>query len=328
MKKTFCIILLAAAFLPTRAQHQINSFFDDMGIVALETQELKNDTVVSVFHRREDVVWSRIVYSIIDMRYKQNFEMYYPTNFEDPKFKSLFGVIIDAIANGDGAGKYLQVYPKPMNTDLKPRFNQDPSPRSQIQGFLELAQDEDAGGAGFDFGAMQGAEGMEDIDMSVINAAASVVNYDSAANVMTVSEYYDQFVRNQYKFLVQEVIFFDKHYSRLYRQIMAVAPLYAPLGKDEDPYECLFQQITFWIPFRDLRPYLAHQYMIASRNSSKRITYDEFFAKRLYTSYLVGEENIYDRVIPEYLKTEKDIKQEQARIETELLNFEQDLWEY
>ena len=74
--------------------------------------------------------------------------------------------------------------------------------------------------------------------------------------------------------------------------------------------------------------YLAMQYAIPNRNEVKRVTFDEFFQKHLYTSYIVGEGNMYNRWIPDYAKTEADVKKEQQRIATELLNFEQDLWEY
>ena len=84
----------------------------------------------------------------------------------------------------------------------------------------------------------------------------------------------------------------------------------------------------FWIPFDALRPYLAMQYAIPNRNEVKRVTFDDFFQKRLFTSYIVGEGNMYNRWIPDYAKSHEDIKKEQERIATELLNFEQDLWEY
>lgn len=325
MKKIAFIALLMLVGLNVRAQHQINSFFDNMGAVRLETQELRNDTVVSIFHRTEDVVWSRVVYSIIDLRYKQNFEMYFPANMDNPKFRSLFGVILDAVTEG------MPVYGKPMNADLIPRFADSLLiSRGEIVPLVELKQGDEGAAGGFDLGAMEGMEGMEDVDFAALSQTPAILIYDSINDKLQVNlEYYSQYVRNQYKFLIQEVIFFDKHYSRLYRQIMAIAPLYAPNGGDSgDPYETLFGQIVFWIPFKELRPYMAHQYMISSKNSTKRVSYDEFFAKRLYSSYIVGEDNIYDRVIPEYLKTEPDIKKEQKRIEAELLNFEQDLWEY
>ena len=70
MKKISVFLLALLSCAVTYAQHNVNSFFDDMGLVRLETQELKeaSDTLVTVFHRSDDVVWSRVVYRIIDMR--------------------------------------------------------------------------------------------------------------------------------------------------------------------------------------------------------------------------------------------------------------------
>jgi hypothetical protein len=93
--------------------------------------------------------------------------------------------------------------------------------------------------------------------------------------------------------------------------------------------DMLRQSIVCWIPFDKLRPYLAMQYVIPNRNETKRVTYDEFFQKRLYTSYIVGEGNMYNRWIPDYKFNDiQGIRKEQERIAAELLNFEQDLWEY
>ena len=69
-------------------------------------------------------------------------------------------------------------------------------------------------------------------------------------------------------------------------------------------------------------------HLMQSDNDSKRVTFDEFFIKKLYTSYIVGTSNVYDRMIPDYAKTPDDIAREQERVEWELLSAEQDLWEY
>ena len=139
---------------------------------------------------------------------------------------------------------------------------------------------------------------------------------------------YNNFVRNQVKYLIQEVIFFDKHTSRLHRQLIAIAPLQPDLANGSDPMEFLRGSIRFWVIYKDLRPYLAKHYMIPLGNDTKRVTFEEFFQKRMFSSYLVGEGNMYNRMILDYAKDEAQAKKEQERIETEMLNFEQDLWEY
>lgn len=321
MKKLNLVLLLLMSVTMVNAQHKINSFFDQMGAARLQTEELKNDTIITIFHRQDDVVWYRTVYSIIDLRFKQNYVMYYPTSFDNPRYKSLFGVMMNAIMQG------TPVYAKPMQVSLQPHFEMDPEERSKIPALLELQQNNDDDG-GFDLGAMDD-EGMEGIDMSALTQTPSVLTYSPENDQLSVSEYYDQYVKNQFKFLIQEIIFFDKHYSRLYRKIVAIAPMYAPNASETaDPHDAIYQEILFWLPFDALRPHLKSQFIITSKNSAKDITYDQFFQQHLYTSYLVGEDNMYDRMITEYVKSEDAVKKEQKRIETELLNFEQDLWEY
>ena len=100
MKKlNVIIVLLMLSSVSLMAQHQINSFFNKNGTVRLETQELidSSDSLASVFHRADDVIWSRVVYRIIDMRYKQNLQLYFPTNADDPQYNNLLKVICLAI---------------------------------------------------------------------------------------------------------------------------------------------------------------------------------------------------------------------------------------
>lgn len=161
---------------------------------------------------------------------------------------------------------------------------------------------------------------------------AMLIHYDSVADELSGHFYrFEPIVKNQLKYLIQEVVFFDKHTSRLHQKIMAIAPLQSDLITTRDSSNVmgsLRESIMFWIPFDALRPYLAMQYAIPNRNEVKRVTFDEFFQKRLFTSYIVGEGNMYNRWIPDYAKEESEVKKEQARIASELLTFEQDLWEY
>ena len=100
MKKLGFVIIALFGVVSVFGQHQVNSFFDDMGIVRLETQELSEaaDTIISVFHRADDVVWSRTVYRIIDMRFRQNYQLYNPVSSEDPQYSSLFKVMLSRSA--------------------------------------------------------------------------------------------------------------------------------------------------------------------------------------------------------------------------------------
>ena len=311
MKKVCLIIFALVGFATTQAQYQVNSFFDNMGIVRLETQELSEtaDTLVSKFHRADDIVWSRVVYRIIDMRFKQNYQLYNPVSSEDPQYKSLFLVMLNAIKDG------MDVYEKSSEVgDIKPYFNLPPMPREMIPTILNTDRTGELS------------------DGNIATSEYMLLNYDSTTIEMRFNNYtYKGFVRNQLKYMIQEIVFFDKHYSRLYSKIMAIAPMHSDnttYYEGQPIMEALYGQILFWVPFDGFRKYMAQQYVMQSDNDSKRVTYDDFFLKKLYTSYVIGASNVYDRMIPDFATTPEAIAKEQERIEWELLSAEQDLWEY
>ncbi|MBR6829197.1 MAG: gliding motility protein GldN [Paludibacteraceae bacterium] len=316
MIKKLCIIAcLMLGVITAQAQHKVISFFDEMGTARIQTEEFSkaHDTIVMVDHRLDDVIWARYIYRIIDMRYKQNYQLYFPTKSDDADYRNLFKVITDAVVDG------LPIYEKNMET-IKPDFKQEPIPRASIP-MMFMADDP-----------------LEDYSddpthYNITESDAMLVHYDSIADELSFHFYpFEKIVKNQLKYLVQEVTFFDKHTSRLHTKIMAIAPLQSDKIMTRDSSNVmgsLRESIMFWIPFDQLRPYLAMQYAIPNRNEVKRVTFDDFFQKRLFTSYIVGEGNMYNRWIPDYAHSDVEAtRKEQERIATELLNFEQDLWEY
>ena len=314
IKKISIIAVLMLGVVTAQAQHQVISFFDEVGTARIQTEEFSkaHDTIVMVDHRLDDIIWSRYVYRIIDMRYKQNYQLYFPTKSDDSDYRNLFKVIADAVVNG------LPIYEKNMET-IKPDFNQEPMSRAMIPTMFMV-----------DDPLVDHSDDPTYYDITASDAM--LIHYDSITDELSPHFYrFGPIVKNQLKYLIQEVVFFDKHTSRLHMKIMGIAPLQSDLITTKDSsniMESLRQSIMFWIPFDALRPYLSMQYAIPNRNEVKRVTFDEFFQKRLYTSYIVGEGNMYNRWIPDYAGDEKEVKKEQQRIATELLNFEQDLWEY
>jgi len=314
IKKISIIACLLLGIVSAQAQHKVISFFDEVGSARIQTEEFSqaHDTIVMLDHRLDDVIWSRFVYRIIDMRYKQNYQLYFPTKSDDTDYRNMFKVITDAVVDG------LPIYEKNMET-IKPDFSQGPVSRTLIP-TLFMADDPLA-----DYSD-------DPTHFDITSSDAMLVHYDSIADSLSFHFYpFEKLVRNQLKYLIQEVVFFDTHTSRLHTKIMAIAPLQSDKISTRDNSDImgsLRESIMFWIPFDALRPYLAMQYVIPNRNETKRVTFDEFFQKRLFTSYIVGEGNMYNRWIPDYAKTEEEIRKEQERIAAELLNFEQDLWEY
>jgi gliding motility associated protien GldN len=119
--------------------------------------------------------------------------------------------------------------------------------------------------------------------------------------------------------------YFDKKLSKLDVRIIAVIPYYMgfneDLQRDENSAVC-------WIWFEDIRDILAKYEVFSPNNDAQRISFDDLFMQRRFSSYIQAESNVYnDRNISQYL-VGKPALYEAERIKTQLFDFEHDLWEY
>ena len=118
---------------------------------------------------------------------------------------------------------------------------------------------------------------------------------------------------------IKEDWYFDKHLSQFLVRIIALGPIIV----DEDG---LSQ--ACWIPYDDqTRKVLSEAFVANRKNGAERRTYEEILTKRVFDSYIVKEENMYDRYINSYALN-IDALYESERIKDEMFDFEQSLWEY
>ncbi len=137
------------------------------------------------------------------------------------------------------------------------------------------------------------------------------------------------------KYRVLEDWIFDKKESRMYVRIIAIAPQYNPkvagieLG-EQDLCVLKYHRSTLDNDLFDLREILVNQ-EIFNRLNDIKITYDDWFEQRLFSSYIIKESNQYDNKIKEFEEF-KDNKVnallESERIKYKLFEVEHDLWEY
>jgi gliding motility associated protien GldN len=84
----------------------------------------------------------------------------------------------------------------------------------------------------------------------------------------------------------------------------------------------------FWVYFPECRNLFAQNEVFNLKNGAAgRLTYDDVFMKRMFSSYITKEENVYDRRVAEYAKG-IDALLESERIKNTLQEFESNLWEY
>lgn len=118
--------------------------------------------------------------------------------------------------------------------------------------------------------------------------------------------------------------YFDAHRSQLMVRIEAICPVTMRDVNDsvQMPNE------LFWIPFDDATRTVLSEAPVYNRiNSAARLSYDDLFWKRQFDSYIYKVENVYDRSIQDYA-TGVEAMRESERIKQEIIEFEQNIWEY
>ena len=121
---------------------------------------------------------------------------------------------------------------------------------------------------------------------------------------------------------VKEDWYFDKQRSQMLFRIQALCPVMVKERNGQEVTEPLF-----WISYPEARKVLAKSLAFNPGNSAMRLSYDEVFIKRLFDSYIYKEQNVFDRRISQYA-TGLDAMLESERIQREMFDFEQFLWEY
>jgi len=127
------------------------------------------------------------------------------------------------------------------------------------------------------------------------------------------------------KLRIKEDWVFDKQRSQMEVRILGICPV-----KDNFDENGNFRatEPLFWIYFPECRGILAKNEQFNLKNgSAARLSYDDVFMKRLFSSYIYKEENVYDRQITDY-SMGVDALLEAEKAKTSLFEFEQNLWEY
>ena len=129
------------------------------------------------------------------------------------------------------------------------------------------------------------------------------------------------------QYMIKEEWYFDKQASALNVRIIGICPI-REFVRENDPSGEVQRQKVFWVYYPEARDLLAKNLVMNPYNQAQSMSFDDLFIKRFFNSYVVKESNVYDnRDISAYL-TGREAMLESKRIEEEIFNFEQDLWEY
>lgn len=129
--------------------------------------------------------------------------------------------------------------------------------------------------------------------------------------------------RDVTKYRLKEDWIWDRQRSERYVRIIGIAPLEEIFVDGESAgYKPLF-----WLYYPECRYVFANADVFNLFNDAQRRTYEDLFQKRYFSSYIVKESNVYDRIIENYARG-MDALVESERIKEELFLLEHDLWHY
>jgi len=134
---------------------------------------------------------------------------------------------------------------------------------------------------------------------------------------------FDPFTVKRYK--IKEDWFFDSKRSVMEVRIIAICPVMEVY--DATTGELRGLQDMYWIDFEQARTYLSGFKVYNPNNFAQRISYDDAFRIRLFSSLIYKQDNTHDRRVDEYMAG-IDALYEAEDIKNNIMEFEHDLWEY
>jgi gliding motility associated protien GldN len=233
-------------------------------------------------------MWSAKIERVIDLKEKMNQVFYYPLLPINDR-QNLIDVLMQAINEGT-----ITAYGNATNDD---EFQSPMSPAE-----VEM------------IGIMQG----EKITVEE--------RFDPDNQEYYLDTTYNIFERSDVKkYRIKEEWFFDKQRSVMEVRIIGICPV---IDRKNEEGVYTGETSLFWVYFPEARKILSKAEVFNHRkNDAARLTYDDIFHKRFFSSRIVKESNKYDRKISEY-KEGIDALLEAEKIKTEIFNLEHDLWEY
>ena len=159
----------------------------------------------------------------------------------------------------------------------------------------------------------------------ILNPVTLVKQYDDFGEVIGTVQQSNELSSDKItRYRIKEDWIWDRQRSERYVRILGIAPMLEDF--DIDGNSVGFRPL-FWLYYPECRYVFANSEVYNSFNDAQRRTYEDLFQKRYFSSYIVKEDNSFNRMIVSYARG-LDALAESERIQQELFNLEHDIWHY
>jgi gliding motility associated protien GldN len=124
------------------------------------------------------------------------------------------------------------------------------------------------------------------------------------------------------KYYIKESNYLDK-LSNYQTKVTAICPVLMQGGYGDKPTA----YPMFWLNYDEISPYLGQtQVMTSSYNNTTNMSLDDYFVMRQYEGEIYKTSNLRNQPLSEYCDTDSALQAERARIEKQLIDFQNGLW--
>ena len=160
---------------------------------------------------------------------------------------------------------------------------------------------------------------------TILNPVTPVKIYDDFGEVIGSTLQSNELSSDKItRYRIKEDWIWDRQRSERYVRILGIAPMMEDF--DVDGNSVGFRPL-FWLYYPECRYVFANSEVYNMFNDAQRRTYEDLFQKRYFSSYIVKEDNAFNRQIVSYARG-LDALAESERIQQELFNMEHDIWNY
>ena len=304
MKYLFNISFILIFLNPLFAQLPGSSTGSQSNVLdGVYTQEhIPNKRLVPYAHLREaDVMWSHRIWRVLDLKEKMNHKLYYPLEPQNDRM-----CLFDVIKYGATVESSITVY--------DPGIEFDDKFRNPIVGDPSSKEFKDKLEAMFGYDESKDSVDANDDPVTDDNGDKISINFKEPYQASEIVRY-----------VLKEDWFFDKQRSMLDVRIIGIAPVVLAINPESK--EVVGLKKLFWLYFPECRKVFNNSFVYNPENDAQRMSFDDLFRKRDFSSFVEKESNVFDRDVgPNW--TGIDALLESERIRNEIFTFEHDLWHF